>query len=385
MPTSVEPAVFSGKIRKRAQEIAQIGLQGGCLVGEYKAKDYMSSAATIRLQIESSLANRIPAALTPRPHVVRPFVPTGIENVDALLEGGLPLGAISELAGPECSGRTSLVLSFLARMTQEGRVCAWIDVSDALDPVSAAASGVDLERLLWVRCGVQPAAHPAARNTFALPEKCMVPPAAKKGLHGGGFGPHPRTETKGISAAVSGLLHTKTAAACSTDPQRRLPANKGMCAPAEKTACTNGPARRAAADKPWSRMEQAMRAADLLLQAGGFAAIVLDMGSIAPVCAARVPMATWFRYRAAAERTQASLLLLTQSACAKSSAELLLRFEAANARNDEATVFTGMEHRVELGRQRFAQAETRVVPIRKPPQRETGARWPSRATWAGAR
>ena len=119
----------------------------------------MPSAAAIRLQIEARLANRIPAALTPRPHMVRPFAPTGIENVDALLEGGLPLGAISELAGPECSGRTSLALSFLARMTKEDRVCAWIDVSDALDPVSAAAAGVDLARLLWVRCGVQAAAH----------------------------------------------------------------------------------------------------------------------------------------------------------------------------------------------------------------------------------
>ena len=79
----------------------------------------MPSAATIRQQIETSLANRIPAALTPRPHAVRPHAPTGIESVDALLEGGLPLGAISELAGPECSGRTSLALSFLARMTKD--------------------------------------------------------------------------------------------------------------------------------------------------------------------------------------------------------------------------------------------------------------------------
>ena len=90
----------------------------------------------------------------------------------------------------------------------------------------------------------------------------------------------------------------------------------------------NRAAVRAASAKPWARMEQALRAADLLLQAGGFAAIVLDMAGIAPECATRVPMATWFRYRAAAERTQASLLLLTQSPCAKSSAELLLRFAA---------------------------------------------------------
>ena len=59
-------------------------------------------------------------------------------------------------------------------------------------------------------------------------------------------------------------------------------------------------------------MEQALRVTDLLLQAGGFGAIVLDMGSLAPEHVTRIPLATWFRYRAAAERTQASVLLLTQ-------------------------------------------------------------------------
>lgn len=345
----------------------------------------MPSAATIRLQIETSLANRIPAALTPRPHVVRPHAATGIASVDALLDGGLPLGAISELAGPECSGRTSLALSFLARMTKEGRVCAWIDVLDALDPASAAAAGVDLERLLWVRCGVQSAAHPAARSTFTLPEKCLVPPGVTKGLHGGGFGPHPRMEAKGLSAAVSGLLHPQAIAARCAEPQHRGPVIKETFAPSIKLDRANRLANRNAAGKPWPRMEQALRAADLLLLAGGFAAIVLDMAGIAPEYATRVPMATWFRYRAAAERTQASFLLLTQSPCARSSAELLLRFEAGDARNDESTVFTGMEHRVELGQQRFAPAQTNVIPLRKPPQRETGASWPSRAAWAGAR
>jgi hypothetical protein len=78
-----------------------------------------------------------------------------IQCVDELLDGGLPLGAITEIAGPECSGRTSLSLSVLAGLTQASKVCAWIDVSDGLDPESAAAAGVELSRLLWVRCGFQ--------------------------------------------------------------------------------------------------------------------------------------------------------------------------------------------------------------------------------------
>jgi RecA/RadA recombinase len=98
----------------------------------------MPSAIILRRQIEANLANRIPSALTPAPRTTRPVTATGILTVDDLLEGGLPLGAITEIVGPECSGRTSLALSFLAQITQAEKVCAWIDVSDTLDPESAA-------------------------------------------------------------------------------------------------------------------------------------------------------------------------------------------------------------------------------------------------------
>ena len=97
---------------------------------------------------------------------------------------------------------------------------------------------------------------------------------------------------------------------------------------------------------------------DLLLHGGGFSAIVLDMGSIAPSFATCVPLATWFRYRAAAERSQASILLLSQHACAKSSAELVLQMESEDARCDEETVFTGLHHRVLVQRQRFTNHRT---------------------------
>ena len=93
--------------------------------------------------------------------------------------------------------------------------------------------------------------------------------------------------------------------------------------------------------KPWARIEQALRVTDLLLQAGGFSAIVLDMASISAEYVSRVSLATWFRYRAAGERTQAIFLLLTQYSCAKSSGELLLRFKPGEARGDEAAVFRG--------------------------------------------
>lgn len=347
----------------------------------------MSSAFTLRAQIEATLARRIPSALTPAPRTIRPVAATGISVVDELLDGGLPLGAITEVVGAECSGRTSFALSFLAGMTQAEKVCAWIDVSDSLDPESVAAAGLDLSRLLWVRCGVHPAptVRTAVRRTVSLPEKYLIPPPAKKGLHGGSFGSHPRNEVKGLSDAVGGLLRSETFAPRCAEPQHKERPEKEAFEPNAKQMAVKHGRRPVHAGKPWAKIEQALRVTDLLLQGGGFSAIVLDMGSIAPEYASRVPLATWFRYRAAAEQTQASILLLTQYSCAKSSAELLLRLQPGSALRDEVTVFTGIEHHLEVARRRFAQLPTNVVPLRKPPQRATTANWQSQTTWAGLR
>jgi len=345
----------------------------------------MSSASAIRLQIEAALSHRIPSALTPAPRILRPQANVGIASVDELLAGGLPLGAVTEMVGPECSGRTSFALSFVSRMTQTGKVCAWIDVSNTLHPESAAAVGMDLSRLLWVRCGVQASnAPPTLTNGFALPEKYLVPPPIKKGLHGGGFGPHPRHEVKGLSVAVSEFLKPEVTAPRCAEPQRRVRSEREVFEPnvlepplRKKPSMVSG--------KPWARIEQALRVMDLLLQGGGFSCLVLDLGSTAPEYALRIPLATWFRYRAAAERSQASILLLTQHACAKSSAALVLRLQPGSSLREETTVFTGVEYCVEVARERFLATSSNVIPLRKPPQRATEARWRGRTTWAGRR
>src|SRR6202453_2806015 len=113
----------------------------------------MRSAALLREKIESSLATRIPAALSPRLHQATELLPTGIAEVDALLEGGLLLGSLTEITGPDCSGRSTLVASILAGATRQGASCAYVDVGDTFDPLSAAAIGIDLRHLLWVRAG----------------------------------------------------------------------------------------------------------------------------------------------------------------------------------------------------------------------------------------
>ena len=86
---------------------------------------------------------------------------------------GIPRGAISEIAGPDSSGRTALAHSIVAAATARLEICAWVDASDSFDPCSAAASGVALEQLVWARCG-----HNA--------EHAMK--VADNLLHAGGFG-----------------------------------------------------------------------------------------------------------------------------------------------------------------------------------------------------
>lgn len=88
--------------------------------------------------------------LPPRPEPER--VATGVTEIDALT-GGLPRGSLTEIYGAATSGRTSLLLSIMAQATAREEFCALIDTGDAFDPQSAAAAGVALDRLLWVRCG----------------------------------------------------------------------------------------------------------------------------------------------------------------------------------------------------------------------------------------
>jgi len=237
----------------------------------------MPSSAALRLQIERAVEHRFPSALTPTPRTIRDVAPTGVGAVDALLEGGLPVGAISEILGPDSSGRTSLSLAFVARRTENEQLCAWVDLADAFDPESAAANGVVLSHLLWVRC---------------------------------------------------------------------KPTAQGL-----KT-------------KPWSRLDQALRATDLLLQVGGFGAIVLDLGGMALEHGMRIPLATWFRFRQAADRTRCCLVVLSQADFTQSSAAAVLECARQNAEQAGGTILRGFDYSVQRKRERFVPFSARA---QKPP------------------
>jgi hypothetical protein len=100
------------------------------------------------------------------------MLPTGFSSIDEAC-GGLPRRAMTELSGPRSSGKTTVLFSALSKVTAAGEVCAVIDAGDVLDPLSAQAAGVDLNRLLWTRC--------SGKLEHALKITDML-------LQGGGFG-----------------------------------------------------------------------------------------------------------------------------------------------------------------------------------------------------
>jgi recombination protein RecA len=147
------------------------------------------------------------------------------------------------------------------------------------------------------------AALSGGRSCRIAAKELTIADAAKRGLHGGGFGPHPRTEIKVLSDGVSDLLRRDAVSSRCAEPQQRIRVERETVElHTFRPSKRHSPSTRTA--KPWSRIEQALRVTDLLLQAGGFSAIVLDLGSIAPEHVSRIPLATWFRYGAAADEAE---------------------------------------------------------------------------------
>jgi len=203
---------------------------------------------------------------------VRPtpeMVSSGIREIDELA-GGLPRGCLSEICGPPSSGRTSVLLAALGAATRRQEACALVDTTDALDAVSAAAAGVELERLLWIRCG-------SGRQTSDLGPQAsdLRPPTlkVKSGVRS------PRSEVQGLTSGTRPL-------------------------------------------------DQALRVTDLLLQSGGFGLVAIDLGDVPDVAARRVPLASWFRFQRAIEPTSTVLLVVAQALCAPTCASLLIRLQA---------------------------------------------------------
>jgi recombination protein RecA len=367
---------------------------------------YSSQSAVLKREIEAKLASRIPAALSPQALQVPRLVSSGVPEVDGLLGGGLPIGGVTEFTGLASSGRTSLAFALLAGTTAES-ACAYIDVDDTMDPRSTAASGVNHKNLLWVRVASvnsRPAAISSSLASFSV-----VAPGGSTKMVGGHCGSHhPRTQTKGLDAALGKMLTQKSEARLQKMegtpgyPNRKLSL---AAAPEEQVAYEHFNARHAdesdpirqanhraaneareraqspllvsssgkKSERPWSKLDKAIRTTDQILQSGGFRVVVLDLASVPPEQALRIPSATWFRFRRAAQESDAIFVLLTQAACARSSARCVLDCSAGAAKLS-GNLLSGLSHTAEVARQRLSSSYAKKAPVR-------AVSWEATSTW----
>ena len=120
-------------------------------------------------------------------------------------------GTLTEIAGPTSSGRTAFLNSLLAAATANNEFCALIDAEDGFDPASAAAGGVLLSQVLWVRCG--------GNVEHALKAADMLAQSGGFGLVAIDLGDTPERTARRIPLAVwfrlrHGVRNTQTALVC---------------------------------------------------------------------------------------------------------------------------------------------------------------------------
>jgi|SRR5579885_251673 len=339
------------------------------------------TALPLKQEVEAGLIGRGLKGFQNR--VAVELQPSGVRELDGVLGGGFPRGSLVELYGPASSGRTSLAFSLLAQATERQEACAFVDVSDSLDPVSLAAAGVELPRLLWIRCGENQGREPdlMASSYFApanqeTQQVSAADSVSKRPMPRHGWR-HPRESMRGVDKAIPALVGKQAASAESAQihivarcageqverdrepprrgirPQRPLPSLRKFDPPRQVQ-------RGSRSTTPWKRLEQALKTTDLLLHGGGWGVVVFDLGGVSWVDARRIETSIWFRFRRAIENTSTILLLLGEESFAKSCASLVLRcqrkaehWSRAAARGETgATTFDGFEVQGEVTRSR---------------------------------
>jgi recombination protein RecA len=289
------------------------------------------------------------------------MVPFGIASLDALT-GGVPRGALTEMVGPTSSGRTSVTITLMAEITRRQEVCALIDASDSFDPLSAEAAGVDLERVLWVRCGASKSPTSAVSTTAQ--QNNPIPPAPRlerKSMAKAheAYVPQAVTETSRIrqnptsmasvhrvappAKNVSWSIHEnydarlRHAFTKKDDIPRVWHSPSAVLPRASREIPAHARPRNFAQERAakWNRLDQVLKATDLLIQSGGFGLIIVDLGVIPGEQARRIPLTSWFRFRRAVENTPTILLVIARDTCAKTCASLVLNLEAVPQKSGE--------------------------------------------------
>jgi recombination protein RecA len=206
------------------------------------------------------------------------LIPTSIAALDACLHGGLPRGQLSEIVGPRSSGRTTLLLQMMAAATQRGEIAAMVDTFDRLDVASAGAAGIDPDRLLWIR-GQTICEH----------------------------GPRLARRSRGEVGSYGGTVSVSPTFA--------------RCASAGKPWLGEGSLEQTVVDR-------ALKALNLVLQAGGFAYVAIDLADVPRSALTRIPFTTWLRVQRIIEGSDTACVLVAPQPLARSAGGLTLSLTA---------------------------------------------------------
>ena len=226
------------------------------------------------------------------------LLPMDVPLVDACLRGGLPRGQLSEFSGPGSCGRMTLLLQLMSAATQRGEIVALIDTCDRLDVASAAAAGVDLDRLLWIRgsgSGIRDSGFGIRDSGFGIRDSGF-------GIRGSGFetrDQRPGTGDWGLGTAV----------------------------------------------------DRALKALNLVLQAGGFSLVAIDLADVPPVRLRQIPFTTWPRVQRVIEGSDTACVLLTPEPLARSAGGLTLSLAGRSTWagvSDRSRLLQGVDLRVRV-------------------------------------
>ena len=357
----------------------------------------------LKAYIQSQVAQRIPDAFTLRKAELPCKVPTGIHSLDHLIHG-FQRGDMTEIYGHDSSGRTTIAMSFMAEVTRRQEVCALVDVSDSVDPESLFVAGVDLNRLLWIRCGSH---HKAFSNSIptdpvrARKQNRRISNLSARQESSFSSGQHPRHEVRGLSHAIAALMgsegvnHPPVVPPFPRGDLRGGPltplggegarkAGEGACVPVDKRD-DESPQGASTSKAIWARLEQALRVTDLLLNNGGFGTVVLDLGDVPVENSRRIPLTSWFRFRHSVENTPTVLVLLSREPCSGTCASLLLRCQCCQARwlsaGDYKTDLTleGLDLLVDVTR---CRGQSQAVTSGTYSSLGSSAHWRTRMAWS---
>ena len=241
-----------------------------------------------------------------RPLAAKRYPPaaTGFAELDDLLGGGIPRGQITELVGHASSGCTSVALSLLAEATTRQEVAAYIDAADCFDPPSAERAGVELDRLLWVRCGDKKAPGIRSRTPGET----------------GGTGipgcPSPSRGREAVQPTDVDIPQEGTA--CRTPATEKSPTSLRGSTDQRFNRSTVYDSRFTVDER------QAWRAVNLVAAAGGFGPIVLDLGGLSQRKLRPWQNRRWMRLPRVMEGSATALVIISAQHLASTASGLVL-------------------------------------------------------------